>query len=197
LGEEEKGGPAPWPTLPASSLFDLSFMKDREESALVQAKKQLQQFWQDTGVTCDERLLKAFRQLSREEFVSPIHRENAYMDYPLPIGSNQTISQPTTVMTKLALVAVTTLPCWVCWPSRWSHWNVEGSWLKWLLRIYVERAFRMWKSVIAMERLVFQSWRRLIGSLSPQRRLAFPMISGSNWLKEGSSWFRWEIHIPA
>ena len=49
-------------------------MKDREESALVQAKKQLQQFWQDTGVTCDERLLKAFRQLYREEFVSPIHR---------------------------------------------------------------------------------------------------------------------------
>ena len=45
-------------------------MKDREESALVQAKRQLQQFWQDTGVTCDERLLKAFCQLSREEFVS-------------------------------------------------------------------------------------------------------------------------------
>ena len=69
-------------------------MKDREESALVQAKRQLQQFWQDTGVTCDERLLKAFPQLSREEFVSSIHREYAYMDYPLPIGSNQTISQP-------------------------------------------------------------------------------------------------------
>ena len=81
-------------------------MKDREESALVQAKRQLQQFWQDTGVTCDERLLKAFCQLSREEFVSPIHRENAYMDYPLPIGSNQTISQPTTVMTMLRLLKV-------------------------------------------------------------------------------------------
>jgi len=81
-------------------------MKDREESALVQAKRQLQQFWRDTGVTCDERLLKAFRQLSREEFVSPIHRENAYMDYPLPIGSNQTISQPTTVMTMLRLLEV-------------------------------------------------------------------------------------------
>ncbi|MBT6728350.1 MAG: hypothetical protein HOA75_16605, partial [Deltaproteobacteria bacterium] len=62
MGEEEKVGPALWLRLPASSLFDLSFMKDREESALVQAKRQLQQFWRDTGVTCDERLLKAFYQ---------------------------------------------------------------------------------------------------------------------------------------
>lgn len=87
-----------------ASLFDLSFMKDREESALAQAKQQLEQFWRDTSVVRDERLLEAFAQVPREEFVSATHRENAYMDYPLPIGLNQTISQPTTVMTMLRLL---------------------------------------------------------------------------------------------
>jgi protein-L-isoaspartate(D-aspartate) O-methyltransferase len=33
----------------------------------------------------------------REKFVLPLFQEEAYEDYPLPIGLNQTISQPTTV----------------------------------------------------------------------------------------------------
>jgi protein-L-isoaspartate(D-aspartate) O-methyltransferase len=42
----------------------------------------------------DERLLKAFREVPREEFVPENVRDHAYDDGPLPIGSGQTISQP-------------------------------------------------------------------------------------------------------
>jgi protein-L-isoaspartate(D-aspartate) O-methyltransferase len=79
-------------------------MKDREQNSLAEAKLQLQQFWNDTSVIEDERLLQAFLNVRREDFVSATHRENAYMDYPLPIGLNQTISQPTTVMKMLSLL---------------------------------------------------------------------------------------------
>ena len=39
-------------------------------------------------------LLAAFRDVPREEFVSPEYAEHAYQDSPLPIESGQTISQP-------------------------------------------------------------------------------------------------------
>jgi len=42
----------------------------------------------------DARVLEAVRQVPREEFVDPGLEEFAYDDGPLPIGSNQTISQP-------------------------------------------------------------------------------------------------------
>lgn len=42
----------------------------------------------------NERVLQAFRKVPREEFVEPKMREFAYDDNPLPIGYNQTISQP-------------------------------------------------------------------------------------------------------
>jgi protein-L-isoaspartate(D-aspartate) O-methyltransferase len=42
----------------------------------------------------DARVLKAIRQVPREEFVDPGFEEFAYDDGPLPIGANQTISQP-------------------------------------------------------------------------------------------------------
>jgi len=42
----------------------------------------------------DERLLEAFRQVPREEFVPPDVHGAAYDDGPLPIGEGQTISQP-------------------------------------------------------------------------------------------------------
>lgn len=40
------------------------------------------------------RLLDVMRRLPREQFVPPEARENAYRDAPLPIGHDQTISQP-------------------------------------------------------------------------------------------------------
>ncbi len=39
-------------------------------------------------------VLEAFRKVPRHEFVSEELRQSAYNDYPLPIGENQTISQP-------------------------------------------------------------------------------------------------------
>jgi protein-L-isoaspartate(D-aspartate) O-methyltransferase len=42
----------------------------------------------------DARVLEAIRQVPREEFVDPGFEEFAYDDGPLPIGANQTISQP-------------------------------------------------------------------------------------------------------
>jgi protein-L-isoaspartate(D-aspartate) O-methyltransferase len=42
----------------------------------------------------DARVLAAIRQVPREQFVDPGFEEFAYDDGPLPIGANQTISQP-------------------------------------------------------------------------------------------------------
>ena len=55
------------------------------------------------GLT-DERVLAVMRKVPRHEFVPPNARASAYEDRPLPIGHNQTISQPyiVAVMTDLA-----------------------------------------------------------------------------------------------
>lgn len=45
------------------------------------------------GIT-EPHILDAFRQVPREEFISGEYRRLAYGDHPLPIESNQTISQP-------------------------------------------------------------------------------------------------------
>jgi len=45
------------------------------------------------GIT-NERVLSAFLQVPREEFILDELKEEAYADYPLPIGDGQTISQP-------------------------------------------------------------------------------------------------------
>jgi protein-L-isoaspartate(D-aspartate) O-methyltransferase len=42
----------------------------------------------------DPRVLEAFRQVPREEFVPDLLKDNAYSDFPLPLGEGQTISQP-------------------------------------------------------------------------------------------------------
>lgn len=42
----------------------------------------------------NERVLAAFLQVPREEFVPEMFKKEAYADYPLPIGDGQTISQP-------------------------------------------------------------------------------------------------------
>ena len=45
------------------------------------------------GIT-DTKVLAAFRKVQRHLFVSEALRDQAYGDYPLPIGEQQTISQP-------------------------------------------------------------------------------------------------------
>jgi len=42
----------------------------------------------------DDRVLAALRRVPRHEFVPEVHRHAAYRDGPLPIGHEQTISQP-------------------------------------------------------------------------------------------------------
>ena len=45
----------------------------------------------------DKRVLSAFSEVPRDEFVPVKYREQAYQDGPLPIGEGQTISQPSLV----------------------------------------------------------------------------------------------------
>lgn len=45
------------------------------------------------GIT-DKRVLEAFRRVPRHFFVEPDQAQQAYRDHPLPIGEEQTISQP-------------------------------------------------------------------------------------------------------
>ena len=45
------------------------------------------------GIT-DKKVLDAIYEVKRENFIPPSLRDRAYGNYPLPIGENQTISQP-------------------------------------------------------------------------------------------------------
>jgi protein-L-isoaspartate(D-aspartate) O-methyltransferase len=49
------------------------------------------------GERPDHRILAAMQQVPRHLFVPPSQRHEAYQDYPLPIGEDQTISQPSLV----------------------------------------------------------------------------------------------------
>ena len=62
-----------------------SFEKKRDRMVLEQIELR--------GVN-DRAVLKAMRKVPRHKFVPDIYMEYAYNDYPLPIGEEQTISQP-------------------------------------------------------------------------------------------------------
>jgi protein-L-isoaspartate(D-aspartate) O-methyltransferase len=57
------------------------------------------------GIT-EPRILDAFRVVPRESFVPPMMREFAYRDAPLPIGEDQTISQPYVVALMIDALAL-------------------------------------------------------------------------------------------
>lgn len=68
-----------------------------DNSGLAKAKEMmLREHLEERGIS-NPRVLKAFREVPREEFVSPNLANLAYEDSPLDIGSGQTISQPYTV----------------------------------------------------------------------------------------------------
>jgi hypothetical protein len=48
----------------------------------------------EQGVLRTPRVIRAMRLVKREEFVPPDLKDHAYVDSPLPIGYNQTISAP-------------------------------------------------------------------------------------------------------
>jgi len=49
----------------------------------------------------DQRVLEAMLRIPRHEFVSEDYKSQAYADHPIPIGENQTISQPFIVAVSL------------------------------------------------------------------------------------------------
>ncbi len=59
----------------------------------------------DRGIS-DLRVLDAMRNVPRHEFVPETFRQDAYEDYPLPIGEGQTISQPYIVAAMLEYLAL-------------------------------------------------------------------------------------------
>lgn len=61
-------------------------------------KQRLIDYWESSGIIKDKKLINAFKAVKREKFIDKCYLNEAYGDYPLPIGMGQTISQPTTVM---------------------------------------------------------------------------------------------------
>jgi len=61
-------------------------------------KDALIDYWLKNKIITDQRLIKAFQEVKRENFITKEFINEAYGDYPLPIGHEQTISQPTTIM---------------------------------------------------------------------------------------------------
>lgn len=59
-----------------------------------------------TGILRSPQLVEAFKTVDRIDFVRPEYRDEAYGDYPLPIGYGQTISQPFTVAFMLEALQV-------------------------------------------------------------------------------------------
>ena len=78
----------------------------KQNSDLAQKKQQLYSYWKNSRMITSDPVLEAFLAVSREFFVDPSYHHQSYADHPLPIGCEQTISQPTTVMMMLQLLEV-------------------------------------------------------------------------------------------
>ena len=88
--------------------MEVSFTKleKKQIANLKQQKQHLYRYWKDSRMINDDSVLKAFLEVPRELFVDPSYLDQSYADHPLPIGSGQTISQPTTVLLMLQLLNV-------------------------------------------------------------------------------------------
>ncbi len=69
----------------------LSFCEDDEFDA---KRKWMVKSQLEARDITDKQVLEVMRKVPRHLFVSPIYRNRAYRDYPLPIDEGQTISQP-------------------------------------------------------------------------------------------------------
>ena len=81
-------------------------LEKKQITNLKQQKQHLYRYWKDSRMINDDSVLKAFLEVPRELFVDPSYLDQSYADHPLPIGSGQTISQPTTVLLMLQLLNV-------------------------------------------------------------------------------------------
>lgn len=68
-------------------------MADTTTSFAVQRDEMVQRQIESRGIR-NPKILGAFRSVPREDFVADDRRDLAYGDHPLPIGAEQTISQP-------------------------------------------------------------------------------------------------------
>ena len=76
--------------------FSFGFSADSEENAdlfRIAREQMVKKQIQERGIT-DKLLLDALRKVERHRFVPEKYRDQAYNDYPLPVGEKQTISQP-------------------------------------------------------------------------------------------------------
>ena len=78
----------------------------KQNSNLEQQKQHLFRYWKNSRLIASDTVFKAFFSVPREFFVDHSYRDQSYADHPLPIGCEQTISQPTTVMLMLQLLEV-------------------------------------------------------------------------------------------
>lgn len=76
----------------------------KQNSNFEQQKQHLFRYWKNSRMITSDQVLKAFLTVPRELFVDHSYRDQSYADHPLPIGYEQTISQPTTVMLMLQLL---------------------------------------------------------------------------------------------
>lgn len=82
-----------------------SLPNDKADRKFRRQRTRLVDTLRDRGIH-DERVLEAIGSVPRHEFVDPALRDRAYTDEALPIGLNQTISQPFTVAYQTALLDV-------------------------------------------------------------------------------------------
>jgi protein-L-isoaspartate(D-aspartate) O-methyltransferase len=85
--------------------MDSSSPDDANDRRYRRRREQLVDTLRSRGIH-DERVLSAFRAVPRHAFVDPALRDRAYADEALPIGLNQTISQPFTVAYQTSLLEV-------------------------------------------------------------------------------------------
>ena len=85
--------------MPSSSPNDMDARQFRRR------RERLVQQLRDRGIE-DERVLAAIEAVPRHKFVEPAFRSRAYADEALPIGMDQTISQPFTVAYQTSLLDV-------------------------------------------------------------------------------------------
>ncbi|HKL88919.1 MAG TPA: protein-L-isoaspartate(D-aspartate) O-methyltransferase [Salinibacter sp.] len=78
---------------------------DKDARTFRRRRERLVQTLRDRGIQ-DSRVLKAIGAVPRHKFVEPAFQDQAYDDKALPIGMNQTISQPFTVAYQTSLLDV-------------------------------------------------------------------------------------------
>lgn len=64
------------------------------ESEFIERKEQLITYYRNAGYIDSQEAVRAFLAVPREEFIGPNPKQLAYVDRPLPIYENQTISAP-------------------------------------------------------------------------------------------------------